>query len=203
MHPPDGFHELVERARAGDGPAMERLLAHIRPWLDGLVRGRPEATDLAQEAWLRAWQKLDQFEGGADDEQTWALFRAWLARIVERLGLNAARGGRARKRRPPGGSLLPLADALAPGGSNGAAREPAAADPTPSAAAAAAEQARRVREALQALPDDVGRTILLARFTEGLSLREIARRLQVSHEHVRAHYHAALRRLERELGGPP
>jgi DNA-directed RNA polymerase specialized sigma24 family protein len=72
---PDGFAELVERARGGDRQALDALLARVRPWLEELARGRPEASDLAQEAWLRAWQKLDQFHGGPDDAQALALFR--------------------------------------------------------------------------------------------------------------------------------
>src|SRR5579871_1587957 len=93
-----GFTDLLARARAGDHAATEELLARIRPWLEPFARqqagaNRPDgsASDLVQEAWLRAWQKLDQFQGVADEAQALAMFRAWLARIVSRLGLNAAR----------------------------------------------------------------------------------------------------------------
>jgi RNA polymerase sigma factor (sigma-70 family) len=193
---PEGFHELVEQARGGDPDALERLLGLMRPWLEDLAGGAPEPADLAQEAWLRAWQRLDQFRGGADDVQTLALFRAWLARIVHRLGLNTLRDRQAQRRRPPG-SLIPL-DA-----SGGEGREPEAAGPTPSAHVAAEEEARRVRESLERLKDETDRVILHARFFEGQSLRQIAQQMGRSHEDVRQRYHAALRRLERELRGPP
>jgi RNA polymerase sigma factor (sigma-70 family) len=193
---PEGFHDLVERARGGDRQALDCLLALMRPWLEDLAGGSPEPADLAQEASLRAWQRLDQFRGGADDAQTLALFRAWLARIVRRLGLNTLRDQQAQRRRPPG-SLVRL-DA-----SGGDGREPAAAGSTPSAHVAGEEQVRLVREALDRLKDDTDRAILQARFFEGRSLRQIAQQMDRSHEDVRQHYHAALRRLERELRGPP
>src|SRR5579883_2912529 len=93
-----GFSDLLTRARAGDRAAIEELLVQIRPWLEQLARQHADplhpdgsTSDLVQEAWLRAWQKLDQFQGTDDEVQALAMFRAWLTRIVSRLGLNAAR----------------------------------------------------------------------------------------------------------------
>src|SRR5579883_2408193 len=104
-----GFSDLLTRARAGDRAATDELLARIRPWLEQLARQHADplhpdgsTSDRVQEAWLRAWQKLDQFQGAADEAQALAMFRAWLARIVARLGLNAARDRGARQRTPPG-----------------------------------------------------------------------------------------------------
>jgi RNA polymerase sigma factor (sigma-70 family) len=193
---PEGFHDLVERARGGDRQALESLLALMRPWLEDLAGGSPEPADLAQEASLRAWQRLDQFRGGADDAQTLALFRAWLVRIVRRLGLNTLRDQQAQRRRPPGNLVR-----LDTSGEEG--REPAAAGPAPIAHVAAQEQARMVREALDRLKDDTDRAILQARFFEGQSLRQIAQQMGRNHEDIRQRYHAALRRLERELKGLP
>src|SRR6516165_10556226 len=180
MHP-NGFRDLVDRARHGDREAVERLLTLIRPWLDDLARGRADPADLAQEAWLRSWQKLDQFQGGGDDSQTLALFRAWLRRIVERLGLNRARDEQAQSRKPPG-PLLRLDQPLE--------AEPAALEPPPAAHAEAVERAERVRHALERLPDDTDRAIVRLRFFEGLSLRQVAERLQRNHELVRQRFHA-------------
>jgi len=103
------FQELLARARGGDGAATDELLALIRPWLEQMARsdGRrlgpdESVSDLVQEAWLRAWQKLDQFQGAGEEDAAVARFRAWLARIVSRLSLNAARDGAAQQRMPPG-----------------------------------------------------------------------------------------------------
>src|SRR5271165_2323644 len=93
-----GFHDLLARARSGDRAATDELLALIHPWLEQIARNHAHphnpdgsVSDLVQEAWLRAWQKLDQFQGADDEAQAVAMFRAWLGRIVARLGLNAAR----------------------------------------------------------------------------------------------------------------
>lgn len=205
MNSPDGFQDLVSRAQAGDRQAMDQLLAVIRPWLEQLARGyadprRPDesTSDLAQEAWLRAWQKLDQFRGGGDDEQTRARFRAWLSQIVHRLGLNALRGRQTQRRKPPGKRLrVRPAPADESASQNGI--EPAASGPTPSANMQAEEQMRRIRGALQQIADTTDREIVRLRFFEGWSLRQIARHLHTNQEQVRQRYHAVMEQLEREL----
>jgi RNA polymerase sigma-70 factor (ECF subfamily) len=196
-----GFQDLLARTRAGDRTATDELLALVRPWLEQLARGHAHphnpdgsVSDLVQEAWLRAWQKLDQFQGTADDIQSQAMFRAWLARIVVRLGLNAARNGAAQQRTPPG-KLLRL-DA-----GSAAILDPSASEPTPSAAAQAQEEARRVHEALARLTDPLDRDVIRMRFFEGASLRQIADRLGCHHEVLRQRYRALLHRLEQDLNG--
>jgi RNA polymerase sigma factor (sigma-70 family) len=167
-----------------------------RGWRELACR-RLEASDLAQEAWLRAWRKLKQFHGGPDDAQTLALFRAWIARIVECLGLNSLRDRQAQRRRPPGGFVHLKV------GSNSHSPEPAADGEIPSALVSAREQARLVREALEQLPDEADRVMLRARFFKGLSLRQIAQRQQRHPEEFRRQFNAALRRLERLRRGSP
>ena len=210
MNFPDGFHELVVRAQQGDSASIEALLEAIRPWLLQVSHGfadpeRPDEStaDLAQAAWIRAWQSLEQFQGptgrDTDDAQTSAMFRAWVLQIVRRLGMNAIRDRRAKHRRPPG--RLRRLDSVPSDGSTATWSHavPQAAGPSPSDCAAADEQVARVRAALDRLPDDEERQIVRLRFLEGLSLREIAARLGRNHEYVRQRFHAALRILEREL----
>jgi RNA polymerase sigma factor (sigma-70 family) len=198
-----GFHDLLARARAEDRAATDELLALVRPWLEQLARGHApdgQASDLVQEAWLRAWQKLDQFQGADDEAQALAMFRAWLARIVTRLGLNAVRDGRARQRVAPG-QLLRLDGRGTASGGSAAVPDPSAGEPTPSAHVQAAEQGRLVREALARLTDPIDRDVVRLRFYEGLSLRQVAARLGCNPETVRQRYHAVLHRLQRDLNG--
>jgi RNA polymerase sigma factor (sigma-70 family) len=212
MNPSDGFHDLIVRAQRGDRAAVDALLEVIRPWLWQSARGfadadRPDEStaDLAQSAWLKVWQSLDQFQGPKDteagDAQTLAMFRAWALQIVRRLGMNAVRDRNAGVRRPPGG--VERLDLCPPGQSTRSwgYRGPRAADPSPSACAEAIEQAERIAAALERLSSEEDREIVRLRFVEGLSLRQIGSELSRNHEHVRQRFHAAMRILERELEG--
>ncbi len=178
----------------------------VRPWLVQSARRYADpqresasTSDLAQEAWLRAWQKLGQFQGATTDAETAARFRAWVNRMVQRLGKNAVRHRTAQHRKPPG-KLQRLDEGPPAAQESGVKLDPAARQPTPSALVAADEQARRVRAALAKIADEADRTILQLRFFDGLSLRQIAERMQWNHEKVRQRYHAALRLLEQEIG---
>ena len=203
MDPIPGFAALLARARAEDRAATDALLALIHPWIEQQARkyaGADEnVSDLVQEAWLRAWQKLDQFTGADDEAQAQAMFRAWLARIVSRLGLNAARDRAARGRVPPG-KLFRL-NGVGVSGDSAMMPDPSTGQPTPSAQVQADEQSRKVREALNRIDDPLDRDIIRLRFFEGMSLREAAEQLGCNHETVRQRYHAALGRLQRDLGG--
>ncbi len=76
---------VVQRARAGDTQAFgELVLAHQTFVYNLALRAlgdSNEAQDLAQEAFLRAWQALPSFRGASS-------FRTWLYRIVMNLCYN-------------------------------------------------------------------------------------------------------------------
>ncbi len=204
---PDGFHDLLRQARAGDRGALDRVLALLRPYLEQLAaryadpgRAHASASDLVQEACLRAWDKLDQFRGGSSDEQTLALFRSWLGQIVQRLGLNARRDGKAQ-RRAPRQPLRRLGSPAAGDSTDQAGGvEPAGGEPTPSANLREDEQTRLVRAAVANIPDETDRAIVRLRFFEGLSLRQVAQQLNLTYDKVRERYQISLQRLERDLG---
>jgi RNA polymerase sigma factor (sigma-70 family) len=202
----EDFHELLARARSGDPAAADKLLAAMRPWIEKVALDQPlppnaagSVSDIIQEAWLRAWQKLDQFQGSTDEAQSLAMFRAWLARIVTRLGFNSARDARAQGRTPPG-RLLRL-DGAGAGDPSLPTLDPPASEPTPSANVGAAEQMRLVQETLARLTDPLDCDIIRLRFLEGLSLRQVAHRLSCNHETIRQRYHALLGRLQQDLKG--
>lgn len=202
----EGFQGLVQRAQAGDRAAMDQVLEVLRPHLEPLARpfadpSRPaeSTSDLLQDSCLRAWQKIDSFDGGQNDEETFAMFRAWLGQIVRRLGLNAKRD-RAAKGRSPAERILPLR--LDGGDSAGLGSGPGlrARTPTPSAYVRAAETTQRIRGALDRLSDPMAARIVRMRFFEGLTIPQISERLGLSPVQVRERHRSAMRRLRREIG---
>src|ERR1700752_180768 len=70
---------LVEQARQGDQEAFSELSArHRRKCVDlacYFLRSRSDAEDVAQNALLKAYKHLDQYQGDAE-------FSTWLSRIV-------------------------------------------------------------------------------------------------------------------------
>jgi RNA polymerase sigma-70 factor (ECF subfamily) len=78
----DASKELVRRAQTGDHEAFSALVVEYQSFVFNLALraiGDPrEAEDIAQEAFVRAWQALPRFRGQAQ-------FRTWLYRIVTNL----------------------------------------------------------------------------------------------------------------------
>lgn len=85
---------LVERARAGDSAAFGRLVERFRPRIYALglhlTGSRAEADDIAQEAFLRAWNRIGSFEGRSQ-------FFTWIYRIAVNRALNGRRDGKRRE----------------------------------------------------------------------------------------------------------
>jgi len=77
--------ELVRQAKAGDLKAFEELLRRHQQGLFAfiyrLVNNYTVAEELAQEAWVKAWQNLKGFKGKSG-------FKTWLFRIGMNLALN-------------------------------------------------------------------------------------------------------------------
>src|ERR1700755_262692 len=80
--------ELVKLAQKGDTAAFEELVARHRDKIYArafsMLRNEDDATDLSQEAWVKGWQRLHQFQGDAS-------FATWMTRIVINLCLDQLR----------------------------------------------------------------------------------------------------------------
>ena len=135
-----------------------------------------DAEDATARTFLAALRAIGLFR----DEG--ASFRAWLFRIARNTIRNAHRT-RARRRTEPM-EAMPL--------------EPPAPDADPAGLALRAEEARRIRAAVAALPDD-RRQVVLLRFADGLSAREIGQVLDRSEGAVRVLLHRALKDLAGQL----
>ena len=164
----------IESARGGDtaafGVLVERYqeVAYRAAYL--IVRDAAAAEDVAQEGFVRAYEKLHTFRAGEP-------FRPWLLRIVTNSALNEVR---ARARR---GGLFNRAAAVAD----------RAADP-PTAAIEAQDEASTVLEAINTLPLD-DRTILYLRYYLELPEREIAQAIGKPPGTVKSRLHRASARL--------
>src|SRR2546422_6645725 len=79
---------LVRAAQRGDMEAFEELVARHRDKIYAraltMMRNEEEAIDLSQEAWVKGWQRLKQFQGEAS-------FGTWMTRIVINLCLDQLR----------------------------------------------------------------------------------------------------------------
>ncbi len=192
----DGIHTLVERSRSGDRDAWTGLHAAARDYLHGLARsllgpGWPERTahDLTQDTWLKFAESIGEFRGGADDEQTGAVLRAWLANTMTRLAKNYVRRNGAAKRTPPAG-VVRRGD-----GSSAGQPEPPAPDPSPSHPVRQAEERARVAAALTRLEEPLDRDVVTRVFFQSKSLRQTAGELGLTYDQVRYRFDKALARL--------
>jgi RNA polymerase sigma-70 factor (ECF subfamily) len=166
---------LVERCRAGDTAAFEALVERYQRVLFTvalrMLGNHAAACDAAQNAFVKAYQKLDTFD------QTRRFF-SWIYRILVNECLNAQRDRRPLEEIPPG----------------------LAAVGTPADAFEAGERRRRVQAAILALPTEYREVVVLRHFTE-LSYEEIGEALHVPAKTVKSRLHTAKARLATALRG--
>lgn len=181
--------DLVRAAREGRSAAFETLMRRHNGSLYRLCRSivddDGEAEDVAQEAWVRAFRRLDQLEADA-------AFPAWLLRIAKHEAL--AR----RRRRSRQAPLAETEAAVLSWEDLGRA-----APPSPEERASHGELRRLLEKAVDELGEGY-RTVFVLRDVEGLSTAETAALLEISVPAVKVRLHrarASLRaELERRLG---
>src|ERR1700728_1535453 len=80
--------ELVHMAQKGSLVAFEELVARHRDKIYAraysMMRNEDEALDLSQDAWVKGWRRLAQFQGDSS-------FVTWMTRIVINLCLDQLR----------------------------------------------------------------------------------------------------------------
>ena len=151
--------DLIASAQQGDTRAFGDLVCRHRDGVVAVVYRMcgdwPLAEELAQEAFIRAWQHLPGYKPGHS-------FRAWVYRIAINAALDALR----RQKNETSVEDLSEAKAAASPGLQ-------TADGEPEALLMDKERAGRVRRAVLALPD-ASRAVLVLREYGGLSYAEIA-----------------------------
>jgi RNA polymerase sigma-70 factor (ECF subfamily) len=175
--------QVVERVLAGETAAFEVLMRRYNQRLyrvaRAILRDDSEAEDVMQDAYVRAYQHLDQFAGRAR-------FSTWLIRITVHEAL-------ARKRRL--GRVEGL-DAIT--GPSGELLMPASTELDPELRASHSELRRVLEEAILALPEDY-RTVLVLRDVEEMTTAEAAAVLQITEENAKVRLHRARALLRKQL----
>jgi len=178
--------ELVERVKQGDKKAFDLLVLKYQQKVANLIsryiKDSSEVFDVTQEAFIKAYRALPNFRGDS-------AFYTWLYRIA----INTAKNHlAARNRRPPGDDLEAETAEQLDGGER--LRE---AD-TPERLLLQEEIAKTIREAVEALPEDL-RTAITLREMEGLSYEEIAQAMDCPIGTVRSRIFRAREAIDKKL----
>lgn len=170
-----GDVRAAQADRAAFGALYRRYLDRVYGYAFYLLGDHHDAEDATERTFLAALDAIGRFR----DEG--ATFRSWLFRIAHNQIANALRTRARRRVSPLDGVIEPVAET------------------DPVADADAADDARRVRAALAELSED-RRQVVVLRFVDGLSAREIGAVLGRSEGAVRVLQHRALRELATILG---
>jgi RNA polymerase sigma-70 factor (ECF subfamily) len=186
MMQPDDVEDcdLIARALAGQRDAFAALVhRYQRPVFSiayRLTGDRAVAQDLAQEAFLRAYQSLSTFDLGRP-------FSPWLFRIATNLSLNWLK----RKRLP----TVPL-DQVVPGQGVPVPDD----SPGPETLVLQAEFQARLWREVTALPPEF-RAVIELRHGQQLSYQEIADRLNIPLSSVKSRLFRARQQMRKRLEG--
>jgi RNA polymerase sigma-70 factor (ECF subfamily) len=165
--------DIVERVKAGDTALYELIMRRYNQRLyriaRAILRDDGEAEDVMQDAYVRAFQHLDQFAGRAP-------FSAWLTRIAVHEALGRVR---LRKRHPQFDDTQHEGELL---------MNAVETSPDPEQTASRVEVGRLLEEALLDLPEQY-RTVVMMRDVEELSTSETAIALDLTEHNVKIRLH--------------
>ena len=166
--PPSEESILVDAARAGDIRAFESLVRrydrNVFRIAQHITQNREDAEDVVQDAFLKAYQNLGQFQGQSK-------FYTWLVRIAVNEALM-----RLRRRRPE--RMISIDEDIRTE-DDSMPREIADWSPNPEQQYTQAELKDILGKTIQGLPPSF-RTVFVLRDVEGLSTEETASALELS-----------------------
>jgi len=180
--------ELVESAQEGDLKAFEELVARHRDKVYArafsMMRNEDEALDLSQDAWVKGWQRLAQFQGSSS-------FVTWMTRIVINLCLDQLR----KHKRQRAESIEMLEEEA-----GGVERKMPVVTSDPLEGLERAELRQRIDRAMGQLSNE-HRTVLILHEFEELEYKEIAKKMSCSIGTVMSRLFYARRRMASLLAG--
>jgi len=176
--------EVVTRVLAGETGMFEIIMRRHNQLLyrvaRAILRNDGEAEDVMQDAYVRAYEHLDQFVGKAK-------FSTWLTRIAVHEALARQRRGnrnqelepKSERERDPMDRFASLA-------------------PNPEQQASNSEVRRLLEEAVEKLPDAY-RTVFMLRDVEEMSTTDAADALEITEDNVKVRLHRARALLRESL----
>jgi len=174
--------KLVRAAQKGDMAAFEELVARHRDKIYAralsMMRNEQEAIDLSQEAWVKGWQRLKQFQGEAS-------FGTWMTRIVINLCLDQLR----KQKRQRTESIEAMTEE-----SGGVERHMPVLTVNPTAGLERQELRQRIDRALTQLSYE-HRTVLVLHEFEEMEYKQIAKAMECSIGTVMSRLFYARRKL--------
>lgn len=184
--PADASLDLVRRAQAKDGAALQELFEQVRPRAMAIalkvLRNRDDAEDAVQDAFVKVWRNLDRFEGRSS-------FSTWIHRIVMNASLDLLRRQASRNE-----TSSQVADA----DEDRAPQIEAIEESTPESRLASTETQMLVRLAVARLTP-VHREVLTLREFEDSSYEEIAQAAACPIGTVMSRLHHARHRVATEI----
>ncbi len=179
---------LIDQCRGGNSSAFEKLVGLYEKKVYNLafrmVGNHEDASDIAQEAFLKVYTSLDQFRGESS-------FSTWLYRVVSNACLDELRR-RARHK------VVSIDTPVSP--EDPSPRQIPSNDPEPGHRIEKAEVRESVQQGIKELPDD-HRIILVLRDIQGLSYEEIAQILNMPLGTVKSRLNRARLGLRDRLQG--
>jgi RNA polymerase sigma-70 factor (ECF subfamily) len=181
---------LIEKAQAGDTDAFRALVErHQRRAFSialSLVRDENDARELVQDAFLRVYKNLGNFQGQSS-------FFTWLYRIITNLSIDLIR--------KPGRQVAELSEGRHDAEESSEVDFPFLSridGADPSDVVRRGEIAARLKTALDALPE-YHRGVIVMREVEGLSYEEMAQAMGVSKGTIMSRLFHARQKLQRAL----
>jgi RNA polymerase sigma-70 factor (ECF subfamily) len=196
---------LIERSQAGDTEALnelfsrhrERLRRMVELRLDHQLQARVDASDVVQDAYVEAVQRLGEYL-----REPRLPFFLWLRLVVGERLLKLHRHHLGTKMRDARREMALYRGALPQASSAALAAHLLGKHTSPTQAAVRAERVLRLQEALNTL-DPIDREILALRHFEDLTSAEAAQVLDIQEEAAAKRYVRALRRLKKMLASLP
>ncbi len=180
--------QLVKRSQRGDTGAYEELVARHRDKVYArafsMMRNEDDAFDLSQEAWIKGWQRLKQFQGDSS-------FATWMTRITINLCLDLMR----KQKRQRSESIEQMSEET-----GGVERQMPVVTTNPTEGLERSELRTRIDAAMTQL-SEAHRTVLILHEFEELEYKAIAKVMKCSLGTVMSRLFYARRRMASLMAG--